>query len=112
MRAGLLRNLLEIQTYAENRDAIGQPDPDWKKYISAWGNIRPLRGEKLWAAQQAKSRVTAEIELRYIPKLVEKLEADIEKVRVKYGNRIYQIESYYDPDERGRRLILSVREVL
>lgn len=112
MRSGLLRNLLTIETYEEDTDETGQPIEDWKYYCKAWGNIRPLRGDHYWASQQAQSDVTGEVDLRYIPGLVDKLSDDVEKVRVKYSSRVLQVKSFFDPDERGRKLRLMVKEVL
>ena len=112
MRSGLLRTLLTIETYEETTDDMGQPIQDWETFTTAWGKVKPLRGNDYWAAQQAQSDVTGEIEIRYIPALVDKLRADIEKVRAKHGDRVYQIKSFFDPDERRKRLTLMVRESL
>ncbi len=110
--AGRLRNLLVFQTYEDDFDDLNQPIQTWKYFCKAWARPRALRGESYWAAQQAGSAVTGEVEIRYIPALVAKLREDIEKVRAKHGDRVYQIESFFDPDERGKRLHLMIKEGL
>ncbi len=110
--AGRLRNLLVFETYEEDTDDMGQPVKTWKPYCKAWSKPRALRGDAYWAAQQAQSDVTGEVEIRFIPDLVDKLRADVEKVRAKHGDRVYQIKSFFDPDERGKRLHLMIKESL
>ena len=112
MRSGQLRTPLEIQTYEEDTDDMGQPIQDWQFFCKAWGRPKALRGEDFWAAQQAQSDVTGELELRYIPELVDKLRKDIEKVRLKIDDRVLYIKNFYDPDERRKRIHLMIKESL
>jgi len=112
MRSGLLRTPLDFETYEEDVDEMGQPVEDWQFFCKAWAKHRALRGEDFWASQQAQSDISGELEIRYIPALVDKLREDIEKVRAKHGDRVYQIKSFFDPDERRKRLTLMVKESL
>lgn len=107
-----MRTPLEFETYVDSKDALGQPIESWQFFCRAWGKVRPMRGDRKWAVAQAQSDVTSEIDLRYIPALVEKLRADTEKVRVKQGERVHQIRSFVDPDERRKKLLLYVTEGL
>ena len=112
MKAGKLRTPLQFQTYTEDVDEFGQPVQSWEDLCPAWAKHVALRGEDFWAAQQAQSDVTGELEIRYIPTLVAKLHEDIEKVRALHGDRVYQIKSFYDPDGRRKRLHLMIKESL
>ncbi len=112
MKSGQLRTPLEFQVYVETTDEMGQVIKVWEFFCKAWAKHRALRGEDFWASQQAQSDISGELEIRYIPALADKLRADIEKVRAKHGDRVYQIKSFFDPDERRKRLHLMVKEAL
>ena len=111
-KIGDLGTPVTIETYEEDKDEMGQPIKDWKYYCKAWAKPKALRGEDFWSAQQAQSDITGELELRYDPGLMDKLREDIEKVRLKADERTMHIKSFYDPDERKRRIHLMIKESL
>lgn len=104
MRAGELRNRITIQEPVEKKDSTGAPYQDWEDYVTVWADIQPLGGSKFWEADKPNAEISGRIEMRYRP--------DINKnMRVKYGEKILDIDNVFDPDERKRRLYLLYKEV-
>jgi SPP1 family predicted phage head-tail adaptor len=64
VKAGQLRHRLEIQASTEARDAAGQPIKTWATERSVSASIMPLKGQKLFQAQQISPRATSEVTLR------------------------------------------------
>lgn len=112
MKAGQLRTPLEVETYQETTDDMGQIVMNWEHHSKVWAKKVALTGQDYWAAQQAQSDVTGELEIRYIPGLMDKLRKDIEKVRFKHNDRILHIKNFFDPDGRRKRIHLMIKENL
>ena len=103
MRAGKLRHKITIQDYTESQNGYGAVTKTWSDYATLWASIEPIRGREFWESQQINAEVTAKITIRYL--------ADINpKMRVKYGNRIFEIISVINPEERNVELQLMVKE--
>jgi len=125
MSSGYRRNLMEFEKWTEGYDASGWPINQWQSYapeLKAWGRFKPLRGDGYWASQQVQSDVIGEIEIPFIPLIVRELHDDLSVIRIKMcmgvasvppGTalfRYFKIESFHDPDERRKRIILMVKE--
>ncbi len=101
MKAGDLRHRVILQT-------VTRPtSPGATKVVAdvatVWAAIEPLRGTALFQAQQAQSRVTGRIRIRY--------RSDVRAgMQVKFGSRYYQVEAVIPPEERKRELHLLVSE--
>ena len=103
MQAGQLRNLITIQTPVEAQTSTGEPTITWVTYYTVNGSIEPLIGREYWQSKQISSEISGKINIRYIKGITAKM-------RIKFGNRYYNIESIIDPEERHRELILFVSE--
>ena len=110
MRPGLLRTPLEVQQYTETQDALHQPVKNWVFLCKAWGKLLHQNQTQYWTAAQQQSEGTIVIETRYITALIDALNDNLEEVRLKSGNRIFQVKDYFDPDERFKRLHILVKE--
>lgn len=102
MQAGKLRHRVTIQQLvagSPQQHGTGEPDVAWTDVATVWAGIRPLGGRELFLAQQAASRVEAEIEIRYRSGLDTAM-------RVVHGSVVYDIAAIIDPEERHARLIL------
>jgi SPP1 family predicted phage head-tail adaptor len=91
---GKMRDRLEIQQRIDTQDAYGQLVATWNTVAVRWANVEPLAGRTFWAAQQAQSDVTHTITLRYYPGL------EPERFRFKKDNRVFNITSALDLEER------------
>ena len=103
MRAGALRHKIVIQEPTETQDSVGGPDATWSTFATVWASIEPLNGRELFAAQQINAEITARIRIRY-------LSGVIPKMRVSFGERIFEILSVINLEERNREMELMVKE--
>jgi len=103
MQAGSLRCRVTLKRPHDERDATGHTTHTWVTYATVWAKVRVLKGRELLYAQQAGSKSTVEIEIRY-------LSAVDHSHRVIYGTHTYEINHVADPDQRKRSLVLLCSE--
>ena len=103
MRLGKLRHRITIEQVAETQDADGSVIETWSNYASAQGSIEPVSGREYFDAQTTQADITHRIYLRRISGV-------IPKMRVKYGERIFDILSVINTRERNAELQLMCRE--
>jgi len=103
MRAGKLRHKVTIQDYTESQNSYNEMIKTWSDYETVWASIEPARGREFWESQQINAEVTTKITIRHLYGINPKM-------RVKYGNRIFEIISVINPEERNVELQLMVKE--
>lgn len=104
MRAGQLRHQITLQQLGTTDDGGGGVDTEsWTDFATVYARVAPLAGRELVQAQQVNDELTHAITMRYYPGVSSKM-------RVKYGVRIFLIESIVDEDERHRGLLLMCTE--
>lgn len=106
MRAGSLRHYIDIQQKAtQASDGMSAAGKAWSTapVLSAWADIKPLRGEKLALFAQAQGEVTHEISLRFSTIVTVDM-------RVRYRSRVFSINSVINVNERNRELLLMCKE--
>lgn len=106
MQAGKLRHRVTIQQLAAGspqKSAMGAPSKAWTDLATVWADVRPLRGRSLFLAQQAQSKVTTVIEIRYSAAVAGVTAA----MRVVHGSAIYDIESAINPEQMNERILLQ-----
>ena len=104
MNAGRLRHRIEIQRATEGRNQHGGVEEDWQPIATRWAAIQPFRARELFAAQQVQSQVTHRIWMRYFEGLQS-------TDRIKFGQRIFNIDGIRNIDERNRELEVFCMEV-
>jgi SPP1 family predicted phage head-tail adaptor len=110
MRAGELRHRIAFQKRNASLDAFGGQLSTWSTIATVWADIRPMSGRELLAAQAINIDISHTVEIRYQlqfagPKAVAAM-------RILYGDRIFNIHSSIDPDERHKTLELGCSEGL
>ncbi len=110
MQSGQLRHRVQIQ-YDENH---GTPESDggpqtasWVTLGTRWANVLPLSGRERFTAKQVQSDVTHKVEMHYDPTVATK-----PVYRLLYGDRVLEIDSVVNVDERNRKTLLMVKEVV
>src|SRR5215211_8132444 len=89
-----LRRRIRIEERTTVRDEYGGETTTWGYVADVAASIEPLTGRDYVAAQQAQSRITARIRIRYLPGITSEM-------RVRYGDTIYAINGPpIDPEER------------
>lgn len=105
MKIGRLRHRITIQKYTATRDSFGADVEDWTDIANVWASITPVSGKEYYAAQQINAEITTKITIRYIK--------DINpKMRVVFKDRMFEILSVINSEERNIELNLMCKECL
>lgn len=105
MRAGQLRHRLQLQEFGETKNSFGEATKAWITFSEAWGSVSPLQGRERFTSQQVTPEVTHQIRIRFNAKLET-------KHRILFGQRVFQIESILNRDERNiEQTVLAVEEL-
>jgi SPP1 family predicted phage head-tail adaptor len=105
MKIGKLRHKIIIQEYSASRDSFGAEVQNWTDKASVFASVTPVSGKEYFAAQQWNAEVTTKITMRYL--------SDISpKMRVLFDNRIFEILSVLNFEERNIELNLMCKEVV
>lgn len=105
MKIGQLRHRLEIQEKRCVMDEWGNQVSEWFTVATAWAAIEPIRGEEYWAAGAQQGETIHRVTMRYVPGVTP-------KHRLLFGDRILEIESTLNLEERSRLLELLCKERL
>jgi len=103
MQAGQRRHYISIEQVAESQDARGELTKTWTEYANAWSEIKPVRGREYFQAHAENVAADTRIILPYLSGITSKM-------RVRFGSRIYDIETVINIDERNRELNLMCVE--
>lgn len=105
MRIGDLRHRVTIQEYSEIVDEYNTPvGGEWQEVCTVWAAVEPIQGREYILLHNTQSELTTRIRIRYRSGIKPAM-------RVKYGDRIFDIQSVIDPEERHIELQLMCREV-
>jgi len=106
MRAGQLRNRVEIQEKSVSRDEYGAEVVTWVEVATVWASVEPVSGSERWIGglDQTIAERTTRIRIRYMSGIDATM-------RVVFGDLVYDIEQVIQPWMRGRELQLICREV-
>ena len=105
IRAGKLKQRIEIQKEERVRQPGGSYETDWVSFLDSWARIVPLSGTERYTAQQVQSELSHRVEMRY-------QEGIKPQMRVKYGERTFDIEAVLNLEEANRELHLMCSEVV
>jgi SPP1 family predicted phage head-tail adaptor len=103
MRAGRMDKRVEIQQPVSVPDGAGGQTVTWTTFDTIWASIEPLQGQEYIAAQQMQTAVTHRLRIRY-------LEGITAAMRVKFGARVFQIQSILNYNERNAEMQLMCVE--
>lgn len=104
MRAGRLRQRVELQSLTEEQEDYGGLVPVWTTEATVWASVRPLMGREYFRAQQVGSEIDCEIRTRY--------RADITPTtrwRIVHESNNYDIQSVQPVEERHREWVFMCK---
>lgn len=105
MRAGPLRHRITIQKATETQNAYGEPVASWSEFVQASASVDPISSREYFSAQRENAEITHRIRMRYRPNITHKM-------RVKWGERVFDIRSIINANSRNRSLeLLCVEDV-
>lgn len=108
VRGGTLRHRLTFQAKSTETDELGQPLNVWVDAFKCWGEVAPVSGRELLAAQAVQAEVTHTISVRYRPELQNP--KDVAAMRVLFRSRVFDINASMNQDERNRLVLLQAKE--
>lgn len=98
-----LRHRLVLEAPVDTPDGAGGVSRMWQAEAELWGALEPVSASARLVAEQQGARVTHRIVLRHRPGITT-------AHRLSRGGRTFAIRSIYDPDERGRALVIAAEE--
>ena len=93
MRAGSLRHKITFQQLTVANDTWGHSAETWTDQVTTYAAIWTLRGVERIESMKLDNEITHKIRVRYKRGLHPKM-------RIKFGERYFNILSMIDPDER------------
>jgi SPP1 family predicted phage head-tail adaptor len=108
MRSYQLRHKIRIQRRTRSLDPYGQPQESWEDYLSVRAHIRPVSGKESAGGLSVNPSLTHTIAVRYKPAFG--LPLMMASNRVRFGERVFNIESVRNLEERNRWVILNCIE--
>lgn len=110
MRAGDLKNEIEIEQRIAGQDEFGQRYDIWRPFIKLRAAIDTLAVREFIAAQGIAAGATHKITVRYVPQL-EKTAA-VAAMRVRFRGRVFNLKGAANIDERNREIWMLAEEGL
>lgn len=100
---GALRHRLTLESSVETVNDTGHVERNWLPVAVVWASITPVAERSFEQAQQVEEQHTHRITLRY--------RTDVESGwRLTAGDRVFEILTIVDPDERRAYLTCIVKE--
>jgi len=94
MIAGKLRKRVELQSNTPVANAVGEHVPGWATVDTVWAGIMPASGSERFRNDMESAEVSHKIKIRYYAGLTPAM-------RIKYGTRIFDIQSVINMQERN-----------
>ena len=104
MNIGELNRRIKILEFVEEKDEYGAIDGRWKEIATRWARIEQNGGSEQSDNNQVIARVSIKIIIRYYARLNE-------KHRIKYKDKLYEINSVIDVDTGHYKMIIDCSEI-
>lgn len=103
-RQRVFRHRLVIQEEKiVGKNELNQPKKEWVTFAVVRGEVDPLRGREYIASKQVQAEITHRVSFRYIKGIKPSM-------RVKWGDRIFEIESVINPMHQNYEIQLMCKE--
>lgn len=100
MAASRYRHYITLQTKIISIDTYGEEDITWNDEFNSFAEIKPVRGNEYYNAQQIQSSITHKITMRYCT-LNDGSRIKPSNSRIIYDDRIFNIQSIININERS-----------
>ncbi len=104
MNPGKMRHKIELQQRKMEQDSHGEQVDTWTTQRTVFAGIETVRGREFEQGEALQSEVTHKVTVRYDATLTPDM-------RIKYGDRYFQILHRINKNERDRQYELMCREV-
>lgn len=103
IRAGKFDKVITLQKQINRPNSFGAMITEWQDVATIRASIEPIQGREFFSGAFQLSEVIVRIRIRYRP------EVD-RTMRVKYGERVFEITHIIDSKERHEELQLICKE--
>ncbi len=104
MKVGMLRHRIVIQENRVSRDSFGAEISEWIQFAVVWAEVSPISGREYVSFKQINAEITTKITIRYLAGVTTEM-------RVLFKDRVFEIDSVINPEERNISLFLMCKEV-
>ena len=104
INAGTLRKRITLQQQSISVDTYGQQITTWTDVATVWASIEPSVGRELMAAQAVSLDQPTTIMIRWQPAFASP--KAVAAMRAVYNDRLFNIHSVENEEERNRTLTL------
>lgn len=105
MKIGRLRHRIVIEESIAGRDSFGAEVSEWSQFAKVWADVSPVSGREFIAFKQINAEITTKVTIRYTAGVTTEM-------RVLFDNRIFEITSIINPEEKNVSLLLMCKEVV
>lgn len=105
MRSGNIKHLITFQSYSETANEYGEEIKEFIDFETTYASIVPLSGKEYFNSETVNAQISHKIECRYISGV-------LPSMRVKYGERVFNIESVINIREANKTLQIMAVEVI
>ena len=102
MNIGKMRHQITFQRPSEEKDELAGYKDDWIDVATTWAQISPVSGRE-YLTQIRETMVTHKVYCRYRPGITPRM-------RIKFGERFFQIISVLNWEERNEGLTIMCEE--
>lgn len=104
MKIGRLRHRIVIEESSAGRDSFGAEVSQWIQFAKVWADVSPVSGREFASFKQINAEITTKIIIRYIAGITTEM-------RILFGDRVFEIDSVINPEEKNISLLLVCKEV-
>ncbi len=104
MRAGSLKDRIEIQEKGTGTDAVGQPLDEYTKFADAYAEVTNIGASEKYFAGRYEEVDTKKFRIRFIDGVTTAM-------RIKLDDEFYDIKEVVDPYRNRRELLIAAKKV-
>ena len=105
MKIGRLRHRIVIEESIAGRDSFGAEVSEWIQFAKVWADVSPVSGREFASFKQINAEITTNITIRYIAGITTEM-------KILFGDRVFEIDSVINPEEKNISLLLMCKEVV
>jgi SPP1 family predicted phage head-tail adaptor len=104
MNPGQFNRRITIQSNVETKDDLGQIENSWQDSHLVWAMIKTVQGREYFEAASTQNENTVRFVIRYVKGINPHM-------RILYNDRVFEILSVINDDERNKTLTILTKEV-
>ncbi len=105
LRAGELNRRITFQRKTITYDTFNQPIERWADVMTVWAGVITSGGREYYAAQKLNAETAAVFKVRYNTRIDASM-------RVRWGNRVFEIIAVNEVDGGREVMLISAKEVV